>query len=222
MIFPVLISEPIVQVGDRTRFDASGSYTNSSQITKIEIDVGFGYVNITGPKFYDTQFDTDGEKTITLRINDNITKSFTIDVISAEDDLLFSDDAKLIVYEPNIMLYVRQGRNSYKDVHRRVQGLILDWLDSNRFWKSNGDRFTKADLVDLQDFREWAAFYALKVIFEGLSDKVDDKWAVKAARYTKLGVEARQRGTFRLDRNGDGSITSGERVDNISKGLIRQ
>lgn len=227
MLFPVLKFESKVQVDDQTRLDASKSYVSQDEaaLTIIEIDPdGTGYINVTATKYLDWQFAVAGTTTATVRIDNGttpVTKSYDITVVTAATDSLISNDESLSVYEPDLLSFVRPGRNSYKDVHRRVDALILDWLDSNRLWKTNGDRYVKADLIDQQDFKEWATFWALQLIFEGLSDKVDDKWAQKAGVYKALAKAACNRGTLRLDSNGSGEITSGEKFDNISKGLIR-
>jgi len=222
-LFCVLKNEKTVQVDDQTRLDARSSYANAGDaITQVEIDPGDGtYIDVTSDRYLDTQYETDGDKTLRVRLNATEEKSFSLSVITEANDALFVDDSKLEVHEPDLLRYVRDGRNSYKDVHRRVQALILDWLDSNRFWKNNGDRFVIADLIDQQDFKEWATFWALQLIFQGLSDKLDDKWDQKADVYRQMAFDARERGTYRLDKNDDGELTVGEKTDNSSKGLIR-
>lgn len=223
-LFPVLKFEEIVAVDDKTRLDARDSYANGGDaITQLEIDPGTGtYIDVTSAKYIDTQFPSAGDKTINVRINGTEVKSFTLPVISIADDKLFSNDADLETHEPDILKYVKAGRNSFKDVHRRAQTIILDWLDKNRVWKKQDARYTKDDLVDVQDFVEWSTFLTLQLIFEGLSDKNDDKWKAKADKYKADALDARERGTYRLDYNEDGTLTLGEKVDNWSKELIRQ
>jgi hypothetical protein len=234
-IFVVLNFEPLVQVNDKTRLDLSQSYKSGpgNKISLYEIDPGngSGFINVTNDKYLDIEYSTPGTKTIQARINNAtnpptvedgpITKTYSIEVVTEEDDLLFSDDSMLISHEPSILLYLRKGKSSFKDIHRRAQTIILDWLDANRYWKRSNERYTKEDIVDIQDFKKWSAYLTLQLIFEGLSDKVDDKWQAKAKVYERLANEAKKRGTFRLDANSDGEITSGELKDNFSKGLIR-
>lgn len=222
-LFPVLQNETIVQVGDKTRLDARKSFANGGDsITLLEIDAGdgAGFIDVTATKYLDTSYSTDADKIIEVRLNSTEVGTFGIHVITEEDDNLFSEDYDLELHEPDILRYVRDGRNTYKDIHRRVQTLLIDWLDENRFWKNNQDRYTKDDLVDIQDFKESSIYWVLNLIFEGLSDKVDDKWSQKALMYKGKAFEARSRGTLRLDANGDGTII-GEKVDNWSKRLTR-
>ncbi len=227
MLFPVLKFESTVQVDDQTRLNASKSYVSQDEaaLTLIEIDPdGTGFIDVTATGYLDYEYSTAGVKVVTLRIDNGttpITKAYSVTVLTAAVDLLFSSDETLTAYEPDILTYVRDGRNSFKDAHRRVQFLMLDWLDSNRYWKSTGARYAKEDLIDIQDFKEWSTFWALQLIFEGLSDKVDDKWSQKAAVYRGLAKAASERGTLRLNTNGDTELTAGEKTDNISKGLIR-
>jgi len=229
MLFPVLKLESTVQVDDQTRLDGSKSYVSQDEaaLTVIEIDPdGSGYIDVTSTGYLDYQYATDGDKTVSLRVDNGTTpvvKTYTVSVLSVADDMLFSTDETLTAYEPDILLYVRAGRNSYKDIARRVQTLIVDWLDYNRYWKQGGQRYVKADLVDIQDFVEWSAFWTLQLIYQGLSDKVDDKWSAQATVYRTYAQEACARGTIRLDHNGDGEIDSAnDLTDNVSKGLIRR
>lgn len=224
-LYPVLKTEGIVQVDDQTRLSALSCYANGGDtITQIEIDAGDGngFIDVTSDRYLDVQYASDGDVTVQVRVNGSDTASETLSVLSEADDLLFSSDRDLEVHEPEILRYVREGRNSYKDVHRRVQTLIIDWLDYNRYWKRDNVRFEKADLIDIIDFKQWSTYYVLQLIFEGLSDKNDDKWMEKAAVYKQLAESARQRGTFRLDRDGSGDIDPDEFRDNWSKPLIRR
>jgi len=224
-LYPVLKTEGIVQVDDQTRLSALSSYSNGGDsITQIEIDAGDGngFLDVTSDRYLDVQYDSDGDKTVQVRLNASSTESQTLSVLTVAADLLFSTDRDLEVHEPEILRYVREGRNSYLDVHRRVQTLILDWLDYNRYWKRDNVRFEKADLIDIQDFKQWSTYYVLQIIFEGLSDKNDDKWMEKSAVYKQLAESARGRGTYRLDKDGSGEIDPDELKDNWSKPLIRR
>jgi len=224
-LYPVLKTEGIVQVDDRTRLSALSSYSNGGDsITQVEIDAGDGngFLDVTSDRYLDVQYDTDGDKTVQVRLNASSTESQTLSVLTVAADLLFSTDRDLEVHEPEILKYVREGRNSYLDVHRRVQALILDWLDYNRYWKRDNMRFEKADLIDIQDFKQWSTYYVLQIIFKGLSNKNDDKWMEKSAVYKQLAESARGRGTYRLDKDGSGEIDPDELKDNWSKPLIRR
>ena len=227
MMFALLKHEAKVQINDQTRLDASRSYASGeAPIDSIEIDPDgvTGYIDVSTTGYLDWQYDSAGNKTVSVRVDNGTTpvvKTHSLSVVTVATDNLFADDDMLSQYEPDILSYVRPGRNSYLDVHRRVQKLILDWLDSNRIWKNDKVRYVAADIIDIQDFKEWSALWALQLIYEGLSDKLDDKWMQKSLKYKSLAELASARGTFRLDRNADATIDEFETVDNVSKGLVR-
>jgi hypothetical protein len=213
MIFPVLKLENIVQIGDQTRLDARKSYTtpDEASITLIEIEpeASSGFLDITSSQFLDYQYSTDGDKSVSLRITtDGAPETFskTITVISETDDKLFSTDEELTPHEPDILEYVRSGRNSFLNVHRTAQDRILTWLDEHRITDSNGDRLTKDAIVDIEEVNDWSKFMVLRMIFEGLSNSVDDIFSAKALSYRELEATARNRSQIRLDRDGDGEI----------------
>lgn len=226
MIFPKLKTEYVVQVNDRTRLDARDTFVSPDEadITLIEIqaEIGGQFLDITSERYIDWQYDDAQVETITLRVTTDaapttITKN--IQVLSESEDNLFSSDADLIQYEGDILNYVREGRDSYLDKHRASQKIILDELDSAKVWKRDGSRYTAADLVDIQDFKQWSIFLTLQLIFEGLSNAVDDIFNRKASKYQTMAIDAKSRGVLRLDYNGDGTIDDFEKTD-IKTGLL--
>lgn len=213
MIFPVLKIENIVQVDDQTRLDARKSYTtpDEASVTLIEIepDTGLGFLDITSQQYLDYQYSTDGDKTISLRVTtdgspETITETLTI--TTALDDKLFSSDEELTSHEPDILEYVRAGRNSFLNVHRTAQDRILTWLDEHRITDNNGDRLTKDAIVDTEEVNDWSKFMTLRMIFEGLSNSVDDIFNAKSQGYRELEAIARNRSQLRLDKDGDGEV----------------
>jgi hypothetical protein len=212
MIFGHLELEAILQINDKTRLDAIKSYvsTDEAAITLMEIQPeGSGsFIDVTSDKYLDWQYSTDGTKTITLRITtDGSPETFTkdIEVLSVADDALFSGDAELVPHEPEIMNWTRDGRNSFLDIHRLAQDRILTYLDEQRIHDSNGDKLTKAAIVDIEEVNDWSKFMVLMFIFEGLSNQVDDIFDRKAMKYREDMVNARNRGILRFDSDGDGT-----------------
>lgn len=229
MIFPVLKLEKIVQVDDKTRLDGLSSHISPDEadITLIEIEpeTAVGFIDVTSTQFLDWQYSSNGDKTVSLRITTDgapttITKDLTI--ISVADDNLFSADSDLIDYEDDILNYVRDGRNSFLDKHRTAQEIILNDLDANEYWKQDGTRYEAADIVDIQEFKQWSIFTTLKVIFRSLSNQNDDLYATKANMYSGRATSAKKRAVFRLDSDGDGSINENtEKENNQVTRLIR-
>jgi hypothetical protein len=228
MIFPVIQLEASVQESDKTRLVATKSYITPDEaaITLVEIEphTGDGYIDVTTNLYLDWQYPTDGEKTVTLRVTtDGAPESLikTIMVLSVADDKLFSSDQDLMPYEPELLNWVRAGRNSFLDVHRASQDRILTYLDEKRIWDTNGDRLTLDAITDVVEVKDWSKFMTLRLIFEGISNATDDVFHEKALRYKALEVEARNRAALRLDRDGDGE-TDVTKLDMRSIFMVRR
>lgn len=231
MIFPHLEYESTVQVNDRTRLDATKSFTTQDQaaVTKIEIDPGTGsFINITPSTATDTtqwyldyQWDSAGSKTVRLRITAGTTETIsrTVTVVTEAADALFSTDQALASHEPDILKWVKAGRNTFKDVHRAAQTEILDWLDEKGYVDTNGNKLTKAAIVDTTEVRQWAKFMALRMIFEGIQNAEDDVFQKKADAYGAKEASHRNRAILRLDEDGDGAVDESEGA-HISTGNI--
>ena len=228
MIFPTLELEQTLQVDDRTRLSAEKSYItpdeNAITLIEIEPEAGSGFIDVTSSRYLDWQYSTDGSKLVTVRVTTDgspVTFSRTLPVLSVADDRLFSSDSELLPYEPNLLEWVREGRNSFLDVHRAAQDRILSWLDENRIWDEQGNRLTKEDITDLEEVNDWSKFMTLRLIFEGLSNAVDDIFHEKALRYMEMESKARNRAALRLDRENDGE-TDVIKTDLRSMGLYRR
>lgn len=228
MIFPVLELESVVQVNDKTRLDARKTYVTAGEaaVTLTEIDPGdgSGFVDVTATQYLDYQYATEGDKTIQLRVTTDgapelLTK--TLSILSAADDKLFSTDAELLPYENDILSYVRSGRNSFLDVHRAAQDRIVTWLDEHRIWDTQGNRLTKDNIIDIEEVNDWSKFMTLRLIFEQLSNSVDDIFSVKSSKYKAMEVEARNRASLRLDRDNDGEQDV-SKTENRSTFMVRR
>lgn len=213
-IFGKLEIEKVVQVNDKTRLNGDKSFVSTGEaaisLLEIEPSAGAGFIDVTSKQYLDWQYDTPGDITISLRITTDstpITIISTISVLSEADDKLFSDDSEIMPYEPQVLEWVRSGRNSFKDVHRASQDRILKYLDENKFWDINGDPLTKAAIIDINEVNDWSKFMTLKLIFEGLSNATDDIFHEKSLRYRDLERTARDRAVLRVDTNGDGDNT---------------
>lgn len=220
MLFPVLKYELKIQQDDRTRLDASESFVSQDEASissvRIRPDASGSFIDVTQNKYLDWAYAVDGSETITVEIDNGtgpITKDYTIEVLSVVDDYLFADDSDLISFEPDLLRFVRKGRHSFKDIHREVQTLIIAELDEMRIWDEDGNKLTKAAVVDVSEVREWAKFYALKIIMEGQSKTPDDVFSEKAKKYAAMRDKHKNRAAIRLDRNGDGIIEDSEAKD---------
>lgn len=155
-----------------------------------------------------------GLRKVTLTVN-NTTGPVSFDlyqkVFTEIGDNLFSSDAELSKHESDILKWVEPGRSSFKNVHRRVQDLILEYLAGEGYVTAEGLKFTKWDLVVKKDFRDWATYYALYLIFESNSNAVEDVFAIKASKYYAEMLRARKR-YVSVDLDLDGKSDSDENL----------
>lgn len=233
MIFPVIETEAVVQVNDKTRLNASKTYASKGAvaITKVEIEpeAAAGFIDVTDVKpanwFTDWQYATAGSKTITLKINGDTTPvlaTSTISVLTAVDDALFASDSDLIMEEPDILRWMKSGRSSFKDVHREVQTQVVDMLNRKGYRTTDGSPITKNEIVDHTQIREIAKYWALMIIFNSQSNQVGDVFSVKAGEYSSKLNTAMQRQILGLDLNKDGNIETGEGVTIHTATLLRR
>lgn len=136
-----------------------------------------------------------------------------VKLYSVYGDSLFSNDADLITWEPDIMSWVQSGRSSFLNIHREAQDQIIYWLDKEGYVDIYRNKYTKYAIIDVSEVNEWSTFKALEIIMWGISNKKDDVFLDKYFEYKKMGAEARNRAILRLDVDNDGVADTGEQVD---------
>ena len=226
-IFPLVETEPLVQVNDKTRLSAVKSFISKDEaaitLVEIEPEAGNGYIDVSGLPilaknwFLDWSYATAGAKVVSLRITTDaapVVFTKTLTVISAADDKLWSADSDLQILEPDIMSWVRQGRASFLDYHRTAQKRILEWFDNIKVWNKDGQPFTKNDItiaIADEDLKRISIYWTLELIFGGLSNKPDDVFALKELSYRKSRKELQaDRSRIRVDYNLNGTIENTE------------
>jgi hypothetical protein len=232
MIFHSLEFEPIVQTHDKTRLSASKSFVSKGSaaiaVVEIEPENGAGFFNVTGTSsddwFLDWQYASPGTKQITLRITTDgspVSHNYSLHVENEASDGLWSKDQDLVSIEPDVLQYVRQGRNSFIDMHRAVQKKILDWVASIRITKNDGTRLEKDDFILTDELRQLSTYWVLWIIYSGLSNKPDDHFAQKASQYKSQVLDLKNINTIQPDLNGDAEITEADKVDMRSIRAVR-
>lgn len=153
-----------------------------------------------------------GLKQITLTIEastigpvvvDTASTNVFIKLFTPEGDRLFSKDQDLVAEENDIMKWLPQGRGSYLNLHRKAQGLILDWLDKEGYRDEFQKKLTKWAVLDNSDVNMWAKYLVLRLHFMGIQNATDDVFKKKAAYYEKLEIASRDRAVLSLDLDGD-------------------
>lgn len=234
-IFCNLQIESVVQVNDKTRLDASKSFISKTEaaitLVQIEAESGSGFVTVSGTGltskdwYLDWEYATAGAKVVSCKITTNgapTTKTFALTVLSVADDYLFSSDADLTALEYDILNYVPAGRNTFKNIHRKAQKLIMAWLDENGHYGVDGVKLTPQALIDKEEVAYWSAALCMQLIFSSISNDPEDVFAQKAKQYESMAISHRSRLIIRLDTDGDGTVSTGEGVNMSTLDLVRR
>ena len=236
MIFPKIKTDQLVQVSDGLRIDARKTiFRNLSDITDVEIspeddsqeDPQYISVYESGDFdkwFLDYSYASTGTKKVKVRVTkedeSTVEAESSVVVISESDDKLFSTDSDIIQAEPDVLRYLPGGKTSFTFMHREAQRRILAYLDENRIWKTKGERYEKADIVDMEEFVHWSRFLVLHLIYSAKIVSQDDFFAFKSDQYKGLMESARGRAALRLDTNGDGEVDTV--LDRASTFVVRR
>ena len=221
MIFPNLSIELVLQVEDKTRLDASRSFVTAGEVVTdvlIKPEATDSFISVFNADqerwFLDWAYITDGFKSIEIKIETDVTplgrtRTYEINSLTKEDDSLFSGDADIMPYEPDILNYLPKGKNSFLYAHRKAQDIIIAYLDEQRIWKQDDTRITKQDIAAITDdevrrqFKEWSSFQTLLIVFESFQISNDDVFQEKKLDYENMRNSARNRSALRLDLSGD-------------------
>lgn len=183
----------------------------------------------TGKDNYTGEEVEDVNKQITLLVTDSATPTpgtesitQTLKVRSERGDRLFSTDEELRSHEPDILEFIVAGRDSFKDYHRLAQTQIFDWMDKEGFVNVFNKKFTKTNAIIPEEFRQWSKFLTLRLIFDGVSNKVDDIFFVKARQYGSKERFFRDRAVLRLDIDGNEKADLTEQIDAANATIFRR
>lgn len=248
-IFIDVKHDATVQVGDKIRFDFSKSFVprpfvTATDITLIEVDpvddgnwitIHNSAVPATKLAVKDWYFDwvyldksgvtVDDIQPISFRFTASDattqTKSVSVNLLTVAQDNLFSNDNDLIAHEPDIMRWLPDGRSSWNYVHRRAQERILSYLFEKGYKNTDGSPFTKDQILEKYDVKEWSTFMSLKIIFGSIINSKDDVFVQKARFYENLEGKANKT-DIRVDLNADGTQSQEETVSLNGPLLIRR
>jgi hypothetical protein len=227
MIAPILEVEPLLQINDKTRLDATKSFVSKGQQSVhnvwIEAEAGAGFISVNHADFKNWYLDwvySGSARTVTVSCRIQVggnngpieTKTTTIQLVTAAGDKLFSADSDLTALEPDILKWVKKGRSSFLDVHRMAQNKILEYLDEAGLRNEDGTKITKNELLDLSEVRPWSRDLTLSLIFRGLSNQVGDVFDEKAKHYASEAKNRADRAVIAWDWNKDGTLEDDEKT----------
>ena len=223
-----------------SRMTAAGTQTYTGSVSSGKISISapaafqFKACSVSAQSFFDLAVISAshtsalveyGNKIVTVVATNGAqtdTKYFYLKSYSEAGDYLFCSDGDLIAHEPDIMSWVQDGRSSFKNVYRRSQKLIIAWLDEKGYCNVYGDKYTKNDILDIEEVRQWSTFMSLRLIFQGLSNSIDDIFDRKSKLYEASEIAARNRVILRIDTNKDGQIEDTEGLSVYSGSLFRR
>lgn len=232
-IFANIKTEDIIQVNDKTRLKASGSFISKDEaaVTLVEIqpEATESFIPVTDADsdnwFLDWAYQgVTRVVTVSVRLTTDgvpVTTSKTMSVVTEADDGLWSTDEMLTAKESEILNFVPVGRNSFINVHREAQKQILNWFDENGYTDQDGNKFTKASFVDVSEVRDWSQALTLSLIYADISDKLDDVFMSKSKTYKSEAKGHTNRSIIRVDLDGDATIDLGEAVRVQTIGMVR-
>lgn len=215
MFFVQIDTDSVLQVGEKFRIDVSKSFgtPDHAAITAVRIKPSAtdSFIDVFSTKQSDWHTDwiyqTSGSKQITVEIEDGtdtFTGTYNLTVLTSAEDKLLSNDQDLISVEPEILKWLHKYRNNYNWAHRRAQKEILEQLykDGRRTYEN--EKYTKAHILDIEEFRQWSTFLTLRIIFNSISNSIDDFFAKKSKDYLKDEHNWRTKSYLKIDRNADG------------------
>lgn len=244
MIFPNIKFDKVVQECDCIRYDASHTVISKPYVYEdvrfVEISPdGVTFIEIknidTDTKevrqkdwFLDWCFDTipvfatDGVVNPAIRVTATdggiFTKSFSLTIVTKEDDCLFSEDCNLLAEEHDILKWLPAGRTSFNYVHRRAKERIFAWLEEQGHKDCYGNPLTKEDVLKASEFKEWSLYMTFRIIFFDVYNQNGDTYKDKYLEYKSREEQSRDR-AFSFDVNGNG-VDNGSKVDSINTSTV--
>lgn len=232
MIFCCFDTDKCVSLNDKFRVDISQSYATPEEgaftLLEIEPETGAGFVDVTLNQYIDWQYSVSGTKTVNVRLTTELgtVKTESIEVEAKEDECFLSDDDCLKALEPEILKYLPCQRCSFNYVHRKVVDLLIDDLTCRGVFKKEkgvinvknpfgGCEIEKIDCTQLQSsdqIKKWATYWALEIIFCGMTNSKDDIFYSKMEKYASKRKAAASAGVLIFDQDGDGTIEKHEGV----------
>ena len=219
-----------VQVDEKFRMDFTRTFKHPGDhtIQTLTVTVETLSFEISSTNILDYAFATEGSKTISVTAvhsgsgHPDVTKTFSVSVVTEANENLFSKDSDIINLEPDLLNYLPEGKAQYIYVHREAQDRILAVLDERGITDTDGNRIAAAAVKDIEELNDWSKFLVLQYIFESLSNAIDDIFHEKAMRYREMVNQAKSRTFLRLDYDGDGTLESTERGSATSGRIYRR
>lgn len=228
MIVVNAIHEQTVRVNDSFLIDCSRSLCfDGSQVDTISIipesgadtieifnnqtELEFGET-VEDTKDYIWLYKTPGVKELTVIVTkgeDSEQETYSITVLSKEDDVNFSNDNDLRVHESKIDTFLRTGKTSFINLHREVKAEILRDINSKYKDIEFENIFNKNELI------AWSKYRVLELIYESDITNLDDLHIDKRNTYKDLVSTAKSQAVILLDTDLNGEADKEVKRHNI-------
>lgn len=223
--------EPVVQVDDRLRIDVSDTLIPKGETAptsvKIKPEASGSFIEVYSSKqsewWLDWVYLTAGSKVVSVEIDNGtvFSKDFAVEVVTSATDSLFSSDQDLFNIEPDLIKYLPKGKSSFLWMHRKAQAEILEQLYKDGFLGSDGEKLTKAEILDVSEVKQWSTYMTLRSIFRFLSNQSDDVFDKKSKEYQNLEHMWRNLAVLKIDIDRSGALDDGESFNMTTRWLNR-
>ena len=163
-----------------------------------------------------------------ISVSSLITSTTTLDGLN----IVFANDNDLAEEYRRINSFRDSNDSSFIAIHQSIRKKIVQKIRNQGNAKRSrvlfgnidvniGDikNMTQWDLLDIDEIREAAKFYALEKIFNNASDSVDGKFQQLATQFKRSGDEAFQVFLLTLDKDDDGIVDPDEASVQFSRSI---
>ena len=181
------------------------------------------WINVTSSKDITWMFSVVGNQTIYLRLTSTTGSQVsqkTIEVLDLTAQKLFSNDTDIAAYEPDILKWLPKQWSSWNVIHLRAQNHILSNLLEKRIVSESGANYTKDDIQNILEVKDWSACLALHYIFEGTSNADNDVFKEKSKYYEEMAHKHASLARLSLDYNKN-AVADDPKEDMRSIELVR-
>ena len=136
-------------------------------------------------------------------------------------NILFADDNDLEKENSTIARFLPTNAISFAPLHERVRDDIIQTLRNRGLAKTSDlstqslillRNITKWDILDAEEIRNAAIYYALEKIYFQASDGTADKWMQRSVDSRKKGGDALNLFFLTIDKNDDGRVDPAEQL----------
>jgi hypothetical protein len=220
MINIIIEADQVVQENEKFRISFGKSFLTPDEISPVTLvevraDTSLAFIPLPNPTdsqfwYLDWVYPVAGSYTFEVQITAGLTvasKTGTVTVKTAVADKLFSKDSDLVSEEFDITNWLPQGRSTWNFIHRRAKDRIMEEMDKSRIFNVDGTKITDAQILNVNEFKNWSIYLTLAMIFQGISNNKEDVFIDKRKYYETKQLQYKEYALnfLRLDMNKNGT-----------------